>query len=728
MSIKYFYMKNFLLLLISIITFPSSAQKQITLEDIWAKGTFQTKSVPGFNFLKNGKEFTKSEKNIITKYDISNGDKTSTILDATTLKGKAGFSGSLDSYTFSFDENKILIEESSEGIYRRSSKANVYVYDSKNNELTRVFDFGKISNAIFSPDGNKVAFTFENNLYFRDLTKNKVTQITLDGKKNNIINGMCDWVYEEEFSFTRAFEWSEDGEKIAFIRFDESKVPEFIMPVYNDESYPTYDIFKYPKVGAKNAEVRLMIYDLTKGKNFDIDLGNMNEMYLPRIKWTKDENKVCVFKMNRFQNHLQLYLVDAKSRKATMMMEEKNKYYIDIHDNLTFTRDGKHFIWTSEKEGWNSIYLYNIRGQEIKQLTESKYDVNAMYGFDEKKSRVYFQASMDSPLEQNVYSIKLDGKDLKKLTNLKGVNSADFSPTFEYFTWKNSTANTPPTFTVCKENGDKVRILQENEELKKLQKEYNPGNIDFFQFNTSENVKLNAWSLKPKNFNSNKKYPVLITQYSGPGSQEVTDSWQGADYWWHQLLAQNGYIVVCVDPRGTGSRGEEFKKMTYLQLGKFETIDLIETAKYLGSLPYVDKARIGIFGWSYGGYTSSLAILKGSEYFKAAIAVAPVTNWKWYDSVYTERYMKTLAENESGYKENSPVYFADKLKGNYLLIHGTADDNVHFQNSAEMAKELIKHNKQFDTYYYTNRNHGIYGDNARIHLFTKMANFIYEKL
>jgi dipeptidyl-peptidase 4 len=721
-------MRIFSIHLFLIFQFNLFAQKTITLEDIWTKGTFRTKPVPGFNFLKDGKTYTSLEANGIEVYDIVKGEKTETILEGKNLKNVSGFSGNIEGYTFSYDEQKIILEENQEMIYRHSSKADVYIYDRKSKELHKVFDLGKISNVSVCPDGSKAAFVFENNLYFKELPKGKITQITTDGKKNEIINGMCDWVYEEEFGFTKAYEWSGDGQKIGFIRFDESKVTEYIMPMYEDGVYPRYETFKYPKVGEKNADVKVIIYDTKSKKMNEAALGNLTDMYIPRIKWTQDANKLCVFKMNRLQNHLQLYLVDGKEKKASILMEEKNKSYIEINDNLTFLKDGKHFLWTSEKKGFNSIYLYNMSGQEVNQITESKYDVLEFYGVDDKKSIAYFKAAEKSPMEHHVFSVKLDGKGMKNLTPAQGVNNAQFSPTFDFYSWSNSTANTPATYSIMKNNGDKVRVLQDNAGIKNLMKEYNVQPIEFFQITTSEKVKLNGWQIKPVDFSPNKKYPVLVTQYSGPGSQTVTDGWKGNDYWWYQMLAQKGYMIVSVDTRGTGARGEDFRKITYQQLGHYETLDMIETAKYLGALPHVDKDRIGIFGWSYGGYMSSLAILKGNDVFKSAIAVAPVTNWKWYDSVYTERYMRTLKDNEAGYKENSPVYFADKLKGNYLLVHGTADDNVHFQNSVEMANALINANKQFDTYYYPNKNHGIFGGNARIHLYTKMTDFLINKL
>ena len=719
----------FLYVLVFSFSYAIQAQKAITLENIYSKSGYRTKSVPGFSFLKDGRHYTIVKDGDIKMMDVTTGSLKETIFEGGKHTGKSGFSGDFENYLFSDDESKILLESEEEAIYRHSYKAKCHVFDRKSGSMSEVYPYGKIVNPMLSPDGEKVAFVFNNNLYYKNLKNNNITQITTDGFKNKIINGMCDWVYEEEFGFTRAFYWSPDSKKIAFIRFDESLVPEYSMQLYTDSLYPVNVTFKYPKVGEKNADVSALVYDISQGKSYKTDLADMKDMYIPRVKWTNDPEKLCIFKLNRHQNELKLYIWDTKKKSASTLIEEKNKYYIDITDDLTFMKDGKHFVWSSEKDGYNQLFLHTMDGKQVTKLTQGNFDVSAFYGVDEKNKKVYFQASEKSPMQKHVFSVDMDGKNQTNLTpTLAGTNKASFSPTFEYFSNTFSTINTAPTYTVHEKYGKKVRTIEDNILYGKIQEEYGVAPIEFFTFTTSENVKLNGWMLKPANFTATRKYPVFMTQYSGPGSQSVTDSWRGAEYWWNQMLAQAGYIVVCVDGRGTGGRGEEFKKMTYLQLGHYETLDQIETAKYLGGQPYVEKTRIGIFGWSYGGYMSSLCILKGNDVFKAAIAVAPVTNWKWYDSVYTERYMRTTTENENGYENNSPVYFADKLKGNYLLIHGMADDNVHFQNSVEMANALIKANKQFDTYYYPNRNHGIYGDNATIHLYTKMTNFIYEKL
>lgn len=723
-------MKNILLLFVAtIISTSVFSQKEITTEDLWKNYTFYAKSVPGFNFLQDGKHYTRLSQNTIEKYDLTTGNKVGDILKGADIEGKAGFDGRIGSYSFSSDENKIMITSNAQSIYRRSSIANFHVYDRTSNKLTAVWDGeGKIGYATFDPTATKVAFVHKNNLYFKDLKSGKTTQITQDGEQNKIINGSTDWVYEEEFAFAKAFFWSPDGQKLAFIRFNESEVREFTMTKYRDGLYPEYETFKYPKVGEKNADVSAHTYCLKKKEINKIDIGEEENIYIPRVKWTKDKNKLIVFKMNRHQNDLTLFITDTKKNKSKVLLNETNKYYIDITDNLTFLKDKKHFIWTSEKDGFNHIYLYDMDGNEKLALTSGDFDVTRFYGVDEENKKVYFQASDKSPLWKQIYEVDLAGGKKRLITKEHGTNNAQWSSTFDYFVNTRSTANTANTYTVHNRDASIVRVIEDNAGMKNLQKDYGVTPVEFFTFTTSEGVELNGWMIKPANFDASNKYPVFMTQYSGPGSQQVTDGWKGNNYWWYQQIAQHGYIVACVDPRGTGGRGEEFKKMTYLQLGKYETIDQIEAAKYLGGLDYTDASRIGIYGWSYGGYMSSLCILKGNDVFKSAIAVAPVTSWKWYDTVYTERYMRTLKENEKGYNENSPVYFADKLKGNYLLVHGIADDNVHFQNSAEMMNALIRANKQFDNYSYPNRNHGIYGDNARMHLWTKMNDFIFNKI
>ncbi len=710
--------------------FLGHAQKDISLEGIWKDYEFYTQSVPGFNFLKDGKHYTRLEDNKIQQYDITTGALVTTIFDPATVRDNKDFTGKVDGYEFSEDESKIIIRTGTESIYRRSVKANYFVYDREAGRLKTVFKDGKHSYATFNPQADRVAFTYENNLYYLDLKTDRVVQVTENGEPNKIIYGAADWVYEEEFGFAKAFFWSPDGVRLAYYRFDETEVPEFTMTNYHDALYPEYETFKYPKVGEQNAVVDIYIYDSREGKSLPVDLGEAEDIYIPRIKWTKDAERLCVYRMNRHQNHLELLLADARSGSTKLMLEEKNDYYIaeSVLDNLTFLNDGKRLVWTSEKDGWHHIYLYNMKGKQLEQITKGDWEVTELYGVDEENGRVYYQAAEQSPLERQVYSIGLNGKGRQIIAGASGWNSAQFSSTYEYYVGRHSTANSPTTYTVYDKKGRNLRVIEENKGLKAKQMEYGTQKVEFFTFETSEGVELNGWMIKPRGFNADRKYPVFMYLYGGPGSQTVTDAWKGSNYWWFQMLAQQGYVVASVDNRGTGARGEEFKKMTYQQLGHYETIDQIEAAKYLGSLPYTDENRIGVFGWSYGGYMSSLCLLKGNNVFKAAIAVAPVTNWKWYDTIYTERYMRTYKENEDGYRDNSPVYFADRLKGDYLLVHGMGDDNVHFQHTAEMANALIAANKQFDTYFYPNRNHGIYGDNARLHLYRKMTDFLGESL
>ena len=706
-----------------------SQQLPIMLEDIWQKPTFFQRSVPGFNFQQDGIHYTRLEGGKIQQYELLSGNLRATLFDAGNFRDHESFSGQVSGYTFSADESKILIESETEKIYRHSTRANYYVFDRKVNTLTTLYPQGKQRYASFNKQANKVAFVSENNLFFKDLKSDKVTQVTTDGETNKIINGATDWVYEEEFGFDQAYQWSPDGQRIAFYRFDETAVPEFTMTNYHNGLYPEYVTFKYPKVGEVNSDVTIHIYDTRKGSTIGTATSLEEDYYIPRIKWTADPEQLCVYRMNRHQNKLELLLVNAVNGKATTLLEEKNKHYISefVLDNLIFLEDGKRFVFTSEKDGWHHIYLHDMKGKEIRQITSGQWEVSELYGVDEKNGLVFYQAAEKTPMERQVYSVSLNGKRKQKLANKSGWNAAQFSPTFDHYVVTYSTINSPPTYAVHKD-GKEIRMIEDNAALRKQQSNYATNPVEFFQFETEEGTELNGWMVKPIGFKERQRYPVLMYVYGGPGSQTVKDQWGSYNYWWFQHLAQLGFVVVSVDNRGTGGRGEEFKKMTYLDLGKYETEDQIEAAKYLGTLSFVDKRRIGIFGWSYGGYMSSLCKFKGGRTFRGAIAIAPVTNWKWYDTIYTERYMRTEKENREGYEENSPVNFADKLKGAYLLVHGMGDDNVHFQHSVEMANALISANKQFDTYFYPNRNHGIYGDNARLHLYTKMTNFLVEKV
>ena len=720
-------------------------QKPITLEDIWQKGTFASSGIPGFNFQKDGVHFMRLEGTAITQYDLRTGERSDTIFNAAAVKSdNINWKGRFDGFSFSADESKILLTTNSSPIFRRSTEADFFVFDQQTKQLSQLYEdkvvyldktrrLVKQRYATFSPDGSKVAFVSKNDLYFKDLVSQNTTRVTTDGKQNEIINGASDWVYEEEFELVRTFQWSPDGQHIAFLRFDERAVPEMTIDKYTGGEYPEQIAFKYPKVGENNSVVTAHIYDLVTSKALEVNIPDRERKndrlddYLPRMAWTPS-GKLCLTWMNRHQNTQRLLLAEPSTGVCSVLQEEKSKYYLDLHD-VVFLADGSGFVMQSEKSGFNHLYRYDMSGKQVSALTKGNFDVTAFYGIDEKNGKVYFQAASKTPMARELFETTLKGKKSKKIIKPEGTNDAQWSSTFDYFVHSFSTANTPPQYAVCDRKGKVIRSLEQNAELRRKQAEYGTIPVNFFDFKTSENIDLNGWMIKPTAPEyKNQKLPVLMFVYGGPGSQQVTDAWKGSNYWWFQMLAQQGYVVACVDNRGTGARGEAFKKMTYKQLGHYEVIDQIEAAKHLGILDFVDAERIGIFGWSYGGYMSTNCILKGDDVFKAAIAVAPVTNWKWYDSVYTERYMQTHEENVEGYEENSPTNFAEKLEGNYLLVHGLSDDNVHFQNTAEMANELIAKNKQFDTMIYPNRDHGINGDHARLHLFTLMTKFLNEKL
>jgi len=700
-------------------------EKMIQLEDIWASRTFSPEWVWGINSMNDGIHYSSlnyGDKNVyITQYSYETGDSISTIVDSKDLDGI-----SFSDYSFSEDEKKVLLPTETESIYRYSSRSNYFVYD-RETKIAQELSEGKQRLAQFSPDASKVAFVKENNIFIKDIINNTELQVTFDGEINKIINGATDWVYEEEFAFDNGMQWNASGNKIAFYRFDEEKVPEFSMDLFTD-LYPSQSKFKYPKAGETNSTVELFIYDLNSKKTTKANISVEEEFYIPRIKWTLDENVLSVQRMNRHQNQLDFILVDVKDGSSQTIFTENDAAYIDVTDNLTFLNDGKYFIWTSEKSGYNHIYLYNLKGKQVRQITKGNYDVTDFYGIDESNNTVYFASSERSPMHRDVYAVQLNGKNKKTLTNKTGTNSATFSTNYKYFINQYSNANTPYYFSLFDAKGNEVRMLKDNSNLNNSLAEYALSQKEFFNFKTTEGIDLNGWMMKPHNFDETKQYPVFMYLYGGPGSQQVTDSWGGTNFLWYQMLTQQGYIVACVDNRGTGARGSEFKKCTYQQLGKLETEDQIEANRYLANLPYVDGSRIGIFGWSYGGYMSSLCLLKGADEFKMAIAVAPVTNWRYYDTIYTERYMRTPQENAAGYDDNSPINHVEKLKGKYLLVHGSADDNVHYQNTMEMTNALVNANKQFDLFIYPNKNHGIYGGYTRLHLFTKMTNFIKENL
>ena len=726
----------FALCLVSVSNIKAqNGSKQFELSDFFRDNTFYSPGVGEFRSMKDGENYISIEGRgtKLVMHSYPTGETLKTWLDLSALKTDK--LKSFNDFSFSSDETKVLLLSNKKAIYRRSFTANYFVYDFQKQILTPVSENGSQQLATFSPDGNKVAFVRENNIFYADLQSGKEIQITDDGKFNHIINGIPDWVYEEEFSFNKAFEWSPDGKYLAWIRFDESKVPQFSMSMFQgmqpsiDENklYPGVSTFKYPKAGDPNSVVSVHSYNLATAKMQTMDIGAEKDIYIPRIRFTKDPDQLAIFRLNRLQNQLDILLANPSTGQTGILVTETNTYYIDgkSYDDIQFLDDKIHFTMMSERDGFTHIYLYNIQGKLVSQVTKGSFDVTALNGCDTEKRLIYYTSAEPAPYQRENYCIKWDGTEKKKLSVSTGANSAKFSEGFKYYTITTSNVKTPSTTVLYNSGGKAMRVLDDGKVLTDKLKDYEFRYREFFNFNTSENVNLNGWMLKPVGFDPSKKYPVFMTQYSGPNSQSALDSWS---FGWENYLAQLGYIVACVDGRGTGGRGEAFRKATYMQLGKYETIDQIEAAKYLGSLPYVDATRIGIWGWSFGGYISSSCMVKGNGVFKTGIAVAPVTNWRYYDNIYTERFMRTPQENPDGYDQNSPLNFAPDFQGKFLICHGLADDNVHVQNTFEFAERLVQADKQFEMQLYTNRNHSIYGGNTRYHLYTRMTNFLLEKL
>jgi dipeptidyl-peptidase-4 len=716
-------------------------EKEITVGDIWARYKFFGSSVRGVRSMKDGKHFTTLGSGAmgtteVNKFSYATYEKVGKILSSTDLKDENGKGISIDDYHFNADETKVLIATKQESIYRRSSKAYYYIYDLKTKTTTPLSkkDNGKQRLAEFSPTGNHIAFVRKNNMFFVNLKTGKEFQITKDGVMNKTINGATDCGYEEEFANHKGFQWNADGTKIAYYKFDESDVKEFHIDYY-ESLYPREYRFKYPKAGEDNSKISIHVYDIWLQESKRAETSNDQEYYIPRIQWTNDPAILCITELNRLQNSLKLLQVNCtnntgsknKSFPAKSFFTETAKTYIDIHDNLTFLKDNKTFLWLSEKDGYNHIYLNTIEGKE-KQITKGSWDVAGIEGIDEENGLIYYISTETGATQKQLFVVKTDGTGKKNLSRKTGSNSVAFSKGFKYFINYHSDANSPKYITLNKANGDLIKVLEDNKALKGRLAEYNLSKKEFIKINTA-NGYLNAWTIKPANFDKNKVYPVFMTGYNGPGSNKVTDSWDTYDYMWHQLLAQKGFLIVCVETRGTMYRGRDFKHSTYLQLGKYETEDMIDAAKYIGGLPYADAKNIGIYGWSYGGYMSALCMTKGAEYFKAGIAVAPVTNWRYYDNIYTERFMRTPQENAKGYDDNSPINYVNLLKGPFLLIHGGGDDNVHPQNTYEMTNAFINANKDFDMFIYPNCAHSIAcSRNARFHLFTKMTKFLEDNL
>ncbi len=705
-----------ILIAAAVFAFTASFSQEITLDKIYS-GYYRGKGIAGISSLKSGESYAVLEPAGIVKYSYKNTGKEGVVVE-----------GKFRGYQFSSDESKVMLTLEAQQVYRHSYLGKFEVRDLKSGQSVMLHEGKKIQEPRFSPDATKVAYVADNNLFFQELSTGKITQITTDGKKNEILNGLADWVYEEEFAHARLFEWTKNSGAIVFVRSDESAVREVNLPIYDKQLYPSEMKFKYPKAGETNSTVSAHLYRLDSGAISRLDLSGFKQYYIPNVIRTEGDDEMILLTSERTQNATDVLKVNTRTGKVSKLFTETDEKWIDT-DNPTmeFLPDNS-FIWASERDGFRHLYHYDKNGKLKKQITKGKWEVTDYYGYNPKSKEVYVQTTQNGSINKVVSKFNISNGKSQLVSQPAGNNSANFSRNYQYFIETSSTAEKPYTYTLKTSSGQTAKELQNNNELLQKLKADNWVAKEFFTVPNEAGDQMNAWIMKPKNFDPNKKYPLLMFQYSGPGSQQVSNSWDGGNGIWFNHLVQQGYIVACVDGRGTGYRGTEYKKVTYMNLGKYEIDDQIAAAKWFGKQSYIDKDRIGIFGWSYGGYMASLALTKGADVFKTGIAVAPVTNWRYYDTVYTERFLRTPQENPDGYDQNSPTTFANLMKGNFLLIHGTADDNVHVQNAMEFAEALIQNNKQFEYMVYPDKNHGISGGKTRHQLYRKMTDFLLEKL
>ena len=707
------------------------AGNKLSLKDI-TDNKFAAKYVSGINPLADGDSYAmvSDDGKKVVRYSFKTGKPSGVLFDVDNTVGER--ISRFDSYIMSPDGTKMLIQTETRRIYRRSFTAKYYIYNIAERSLEKLSDYGPQQTPVWSPDSKMVAFVRDNNIYLvKLLYGNAESQVTKDGKRNEIINGIPDWVYEEEFAFNSALAFNADGTMLCWIRFDESKVRSFTLETYKglkpeNKEYATYPgtyTYKYPKAGEVNSTVSVHSFDIKARQTRQLQVPLAADGYIPRIKATSDPEKMIVYTMNRHQDELCLYAANPRSTVCKLIVKESVAKYVkeEAMENIMIYPNS--ILVASDRSGAMQLYLYSLTGKLQRQLTKVNGEVTNVYGYDEKTGNVYYQAAGKNPMNREVYVTAKNGK-TTCLTNKEGWNTALFSSDFKYFVNQWSDCNTPYMAQLCDATGKALTTMVDNNALKEQLAPYGISRREFFTFTTSEGVKLNGVMIKPADFNPNKKYPVIMWQYSGPGSQQVVNAWQlgsiGGNSLYDEYLAQQGFIVVCVDGRGTGGRGADFEKCTYLKMGELESKDQVETAMYLGKLPYVDKDNIGIWGWSFGGFNTLMSMSEGRPVFKAGVAVAPPTSWRYYDTVYTERYMRTPKENPTGYDTN-PIHRASKLHGALLICHGTADDNVHPQNTFEYAEALVQADKDFKENYYTNRNHSIFGGNTRKHLLRQIA-------
>lgn len=705
-----------------------------------AGGDFAGEALTRVEPMADGETYAQISKDgkQVVKYSFKTGKQVGVIFDANAVRGAN--IGSIDGYVMSPDGRRMLIQTHTKRIYRRSFTAEYYIYTLGNSSVVPLSDGGPQQTPIFSPDGNQIAFVRDNNIFLvKLLYDNAESQVTKDGKRNEVINGIPDWVNEEEFATNSSMVFTADSKQICWIRYDESAVKEYSMQMFKGSNpsmdeyadYPGFYSYKYPVAGGENSKVAVYSYDIKSRQTRKMQLPLDADGYIPRIKMTSDPTKVAIFTLNRHQDNLSIYMANPLSTVCQLVIQDRVDKYFKEEAMANIKITDRHILMPSDRDGYMHLYLYTLGGQLKRRVTSGNYEVTDVYGYDEATGDVYYAANELGPQDKQVYVAHQNGK-TERLTAREGYNSATFSAGYKYFinTW--SDINTPVVYTLNNNSGKVLSTLVDNKGLKEKLAAYDLGTRELFSFTTSEGVKLNGWMVKPAGFDASRRYPVIMYQYGGPGNQQVLNSWNigmcGQGAMLEQYMAQQGYIVVCVDGRGTGGRGAEFEKCTYLRLGELEAKDQVETALWLGSQPYVDKNRIGIWGWSYGGWNTLMSMSEGRPVFRAGVAVAPPTSWRYYDTVYSERYMRTPKENPSGYDEVNPMARVDKLSGALLICHGLADDNVHFQNTAEYTEALVQADKDFKENIYTNRNHSIYGGNTRNHLFRQIVNFFNAEM